>query len=137
MKDNNSVENPIEYARDVVGRDPWAAYLGIEIDEVREGYARCSITVKPEYMNAVERAHGAIIHAIADQAFAVACNSTGVIAIAVNFTINYLASAVDGEKIFAEAVPVSIGRKISVWNIEVRGAQDKLVATGYGTAYHK
>ena len=137
MKDNNTVENPIEYARDVVGRDPWAAYLGIEIDEVREGYARCSITVKPEYMNAVERAHGAIIHAIADQAFAVACNSTGVIAIAVNFTINYLASAVDGEKIFAEAVPVSIGRKISVWNIEVRGAQDKLVATGYGTAYHK
>jgi acyl-CoA thioesterase len=137
MKDNNTVENPIEYARDVVGRDPWAAYLGIEIDEVREGYARCSITVKPEYMNAVERAHGAIIHAIADQAFAVACNSTGVIAIAVNFTINYLASAVDGEKIFAEAIPVSIGRKISVWNIEVRGAQDKLIATGYGTAYHK
>ena|SRR5271157_659868 len=137
MSDKNTVENPIQYARDVVGRDPWAAYLGIEVEEVREGYARCSLTVRPEYMNAVDRAHGAIIHAIADQAFAVACNSTGVIAIAVNFTINYLASAEDGEKIFAEATPVSIGRKISVWNIEVRGAQDKLVANGYGTAYHK
>jgi acyl-CoA thioesterase len=137
MSDKHSVENPLEYARDVVGRDPWAAFLGIEVEEVREGYARCSITVKPEYMNAVERAHGAIICAIADQAFAVACNSTGVIAIAVNFSVNYHTAAVDGEKIFAEATPVSIGRKISVWDITVRGAGDKLVATACGTAYHK
>src|SRR3990172_2594432 len=137
MSDKNTVDNPIEYAREVVGRDPFATFLGIEVEEVREGYGRCGITVKPEFMNAVERAHGAFIHALADQAFAVACNSTGVMAVAVNFTINYHASAVDGEKIFAEATPVSIGRKISVWNIAVRGGQDRLVATGYGTAYHK
>jgi acyl-CoA thioesterase len=137
MADTYTVDNPLEYAREVVGRDPWAVYLGIEVEEAREGYARCSITVRPEYLNAVERAHGALVHAIADQAFAVACNSTGVMAIAVNFTINYLASALVGEKIFAEASPVNVGRKISVWSIEVRGAQDKLVANGYGTAYHK
>jgi acyl-CoA thioesterase len=137
MPERYTVDNPIEYAREVVGRDPFATFLGIEVEEVREGYGRCGITVKPEFMNAVERAHGAFIHAVADQAFAVACNSTGVMAIAVNFTINYLSSAVDGEKIFAEATPVSVGRKISVWNIEVRGNGDKLIATGYGTAYHK
>ncbi len=137
MPERYTVENPIEYAREVVGRDPFATFLGIEVEEVREGYGRCGITVKPEFMNAVERAHGAFIHAVADQAFAVACNSTGVMAIAVNFTINYLSSAVDGEKIFAEATPVNVGRKISVWNIEVRGNGDKLIATGYGTAYHK
>ncbi|HNW30748.1 MAG TPA: PaaI family thioesterase [Spirochaetota bacterium] len=132
-----TVENPIEYARDVVGCDPFATFLGIEVEEVREGYARVGITVKPEFMNAVERAHGGFIHALADQAFAVACNSTGVMAIAVNFYINYLSSAVDGEKIFAEAMPVNVGRKVSVWSIQVRGAEDKLIATGVGTAYHK
>lgn len=137
MSDTYTVDNPIEYAREVVGRDPFATFLGIEVEEVREGYGRCGVTVKPEFMNAVERAHGAFIHAVADQAFAVACNSTGVMAIAVNFTINYLSSAVDGEKIFAEATPVNVGRKISVWNIEVRGNGDKLIANGYGTAYHK
>jgi len=137
MSDKNTVDNPIEYAREVVGRDPFATFLGIEVEEVREGYGRCGITVKPEFMNAVERAHGAFIHALADQAFAVACNSTGVMAVAVNFTINYLSSAIDGEKIFAEATPVNVGRKISVWNIEVRGNGNKLIATGYGTAYHK
>lgn len=137
MTKPQTVDNPIEYARDVVGRDPFATFLGIEVEEVREGYGRVGITVKPEFMNAVERAHGGFIHALADQAFAVACNSTGVMAIAVNFSINYLSSAVDGEKLFAEAVPVNVGRKVSVWSIQVRGAEDKLIATGTGTAYHK
>lgn len=132
-----TVENPIEYARNVVGRDPFATFLGIEVEEVREAYSRVSVTVKPEHFNAVDRAHGAFIHALADQAFAVACNSTGVMAIAVNFNINYVSSAADGERIFAEGRPINIGRKISVWSIEVRGAGDKLIATGTGTAYHK
>jgi acyl-CoA thioesterase len=137
MSKTYTVDNPIEYAREVVGKDPFATLLGIEVEEVREGYARCGITVKPEFMNAVERAHGAFIHALSDQAFAVACNSTGVMAIAVSFNINYLSSAVDGEKIFAEATPINIGRKLSTWNIQVRGTGDKLIATGIGTAYHK
>jgi acyl-CoA thioesterase len=137
MSNPQTIENPIEYARDVVGRDPFATMLGIKVEEVRKGYSRVGITVKPEFMNAVDRAHGAFIHALADQAFAVACNSTGVMAIAVNFSINYLSSAVDGEKIFAEAVPVNVGRKVSVWSIQVRGTGDKLIATGIGTAYHK
>lgn len=132
-----TVENPLEYARDVVGRDPFATFLGINVEEVREGYGRVGVTVKPEYLNAVERAHGGFIHALADQAFAVACNSTGVMAIAVNFNINYLASAADGEKIFAEASPINVGRKVSVWSVQVRGSEDKLIAAGTGTAYHK
>ena len=131
------INDPVHYAREVVGRDPMAKFLGITVDEVREKYARCSLTITPDYLNAVERAHGAIIHALADQAFAVACNSTGEIAIAVNFNINYLAAAIDGEKIFAESVPVNIGKKVSVWKIDVRGSSDKLIATGIGTAYHK
>ncbi len=37
---------------------------------------------------------------MADQAFAVASNSTGVMALALNFNINYIAAANDGERIF-------------------------------------
>jgi acyl-CoA thioesterase len=137
MSNPRTIDNPIEYAREVVGRDPWATYLGIEVEEVREGYSRCSITIRPEHLNAVERAHGGFIYSLADQAFAVACNSTGVMAIAVTVTISYLASSADGEKIFAEATPVSVGRKVSVWNIEVRGSGDNLIARATGTAYHR
>ncbi len=134
---SDMIENPLEYARNVVGKDPMARFLGIEVDEVKEGYARCSVTISPDYLNAVERAHGAIIYALADQAFAVASNSTGTLALALNFHINYIAAAMDGEKIFGEATPVHSGRKVSIWKVEIFGSQDRLIATGEGIAYHK
>jgi len=129
--------NPIEYARTVVGNDPLARFLGISVDEVRHGFARFSLLVKPEYLNAVHRAHGVTVCAVADQAFAVACNSMGSMAIAVNLNISYVAAAHAGETITAEASPINIGRKVSTWRIEVRGQDDRLIATCQGIAYHK
>ncbi|HOP29022.1 MAG TPA: PaaI family thioesterase [Spirochaetota bacterium] len=131
------IKDPVSYARDVVAKDPMATYLGIETDEVNAGYARCSVTIKPEFLNAVERAHGAIIYAVLDQALAVAANSTGNVAVSLSVNINYISSAIDGEKIFAEAMPVSTGKKVSFWKLEVRGTGDKIIATGTGVAYHK
>lgn len=127
----------VEYAKNVVGNDPMASYLGIHVNEVREAYARCSIRVMPQHRNAVGRAHGAIVYALADQSFAVASNSTGVYAVGVNFNINYLSAALDGEEIVSVAVPLNIARKLSVWKVEVRGADDRLIASGEGVAYHK
>ena len=131
------IKDPVSYAKDVVAKDPMATFLGIETDEVYAGYARCSVTIKPEYLNAVERAHGAIIYAVIDQALAVAANSTGNIAVSLSVNINYISSALDGEKIFAEAIPVNTGKKVSFWKLEVRGTEDKIIATGNGVAYHK
>jgi acyl-CoA thioesterase len=134
---DNFINDPVCYAKDVVAKDPMATFLGIETDEVRSGYARCSITIKSEFLNAVERAHGAIIYAVMDQAFAVASNSTGNVAVSLHFSVNYISAALTGEKIFAEASPVNMGKKVSVWKIEVRGSNDKVIATGEGLAYHK
>ncbi len=132
-----TVDKPVEYAREVVGRDPWAVHLGIEVEEASEGYARCAVTVKPQYLNAVDRAHGALVYALADQAFAVACNSLGTMALALTVSINYLSAANDGERIVAEARPINIARKISVWLLEVKGVDGRLIASAQGTAYHK
>ncbi len=129
--------DPLAYARDVVAKDPMASFLGIRLEEMRKGYARCSLVVRHEYLNAADRAHGSTVHAVADQAFAVACNSTGARALALSFNISYLAPAVEGEKIFAEATPINIGRKVSLWRIEVRGDGEKLIASCDGIAYHK
>jgi acyl-CoA thioesterase len=131
------INNPVEYAREVVGKDPMATYLGISVEEARAGYARTSLTIRPEYLNAADRAHGIAVHAVADQAFAVASNSTGVKALALNFSISYIAGAQDGEKIVAEAMPINVGKKVGLWRIEVRGSEHRLIATCEGIAYHK
>jgi len=131
------INDPVAYAAEVVAKDPMAQFLGITADEVKQGYARCSVTIKPDYLNALEKAHGAIVYALMDQALAVASNSTGHVAVSLNVSITYTASAIDGEKIFAEAVPIRIGNKVSVWKINVTGSDDKIIASGEGLAYHR
>jgi len=129
--------NSIEYAKEIVGRDPMAAFLGITVEEVRYGFARCSLIIKPDYLNALNRAHGIAIHAVADQAFAVAANSMENKAIALNFHINYAAGASEEERLISEARPLHIGRKVSIWRIEVKGSEERLIASCEGVAYHK
>jgi acyl-CoA thioesterase len=132
-----TITNPIEYASEIVGKDPMATFLGITVEEVRQGFARCALTIAPHYLNALERAHGISIHAVADQAFAVAANSLGHNAIALHFTISYTDGALVGETIIAEASPLNIGNKVSVWRVEVKGHDKRLIATCEGIAYHK
>ena len=121
-----------------VGGDPFATYLGVVIEEVAEAYARVSLKVKPEYLNAVERAHGGAVYMALDQAFAVATNSRGVSAVLLTMTVNYHAGAPCGTTIVAEARPVDIRRKISVWNLEARTREDNtLIASARGIVYHQ
>jgi acyl-CoA thioesterase len=65
---SKEITNPIEYAKEIVGRDPMAVFLGITVEEVRQGFARCSLVIKPDYLNALNRAHGVAVHAVSDQA---------------------------------------------------------------------
>jgi acyl-CoA thioesterase len=130
--------DPIKYARETVGGDPLAKFLGIAVEEVTDSYARLSLEVKPEYMNAVGRAHGGIVCMMLDQAFAVAANSRGVPAVSMNLNVSYLSGAPLGAAIVSEARPVDIKRKISVWRIDarIRGG-GALIASAVGTAYHQ
>lgn len=131
------IRDPIEYAREIVGKDPMATFLGIRVEEIRKHYARCSLTIRPEFLNAVERAHGIAVYSIIDQALAVASNSTGTLALALSVNVNYIAGALDGERIFAEAVPVNVSNRICVWRVDVRGNEERLIASAEGITYHK
>ena len=127
----------VQYAKAVVARDPMAAFLGIRLEEVRRAYARLSVVIKPEYLNAHDRAHGMILSSLIDQTAAVAANSMEYDVLLVELKINYLAAAAPGELITAEAKPVDIKKSLSLWAIDVRGASGALVATGQALGYHR
>ncbi|MDW7990529.1 MAG: PaaI family thioesterase, partial [Archaeoglobaceae archaeon] len=55
--------------------DPFRKFLGCEVEEVREGYARVKGVVKNEFLNIYQVAHGAFIMALADFAFAISANT--------------------------------------------------------------
>jgi acyl-CoA thioesterase len=132
------MEDPhVKYARETVAKDPMAAFLGIRLEEVRRAYARLSVVIKPEYLNALDRAHGMILSAMIDQAAAVAANSMEYIVLLVELKINYLAAAVPGERITAEARPIDIKKALSLWVVDVRGSSGTLIATGQALGYHR
>ena len=130
-------QESLDYARNTVACDPYATFLGIELVELKPAYARMRMEVKPEHCNAVERAHGALVYAMADQAFAVSCNSCGQRAMALTVTIHYHAGAAPGQVLISEGKPIMQRRKISLWELTVMLEDGTLIATATGTAYHK
>lgn len=129
-------DDPIRFAKEVVGQDPFATLLGIEIMEVRDAFARASLTIKDEYCNAAVRTHGGVIFSLADQTFAVAVHSTGLRAFALEIKINFFEATRPGDVIFAEATPVDVRNRVSLWNIDVTNEAGLRVAVAQGLAYH-
>jgi len=128
----------IRYAREVVGGDPMARHLGIEVIEVEENFARLALKVQADHLNALGTAHGIIVYALADQAVAVASNSGGGSAMVLESKINFLNGVSEGDRLLAEARPVERKRTIGLWNVEIRREEDSLlVAACQGMAYHK
>ncbi len=127
----------VQYAKESVAKDPMASFLGIRLEEVRRAYARLSVVIMPEYLNALDRAHGMILSAMIDQAAAVAANSMEYDVLLVELKINYLAAAAPGERITAEARPIDIKKSLSLWVVDVRDSSGTLVATGQALGYHR
>jgi acyl-CoA thioesterase len=124
----------IEYAREIVAKDPMATHLGIELLEVSVAYARLSIPVRPAYCNALSRAHGMLISSLADQCVAVAANTLEDRALLTELKVNYLAAAYPGQALVGEAKPVDRKRTLSLW--EVRITQERrLVAVAQALTY--
>jgi acyl-CoA thioesterase len=134
MKD--TYQDPIRYATEVIGRDPFATLLGIEITEVRDSFARASLRIKEEYCNAEVRTHGGVIFSLADQTFAVAVHARGLKAFALELKINYFQATGPGDVVFAEASPIDVRRRVSLWNIDVTNEAGERVASAQGLAYH-
>lgn len=119
-----------------MGCDPFSKYLGMKVDDVGSSYARVSVPIKEEFCNAAVRAHGGVVFALADQAFAVAANSRGFTVLGLEVKINYFQAAIPGDVITAEATPIDIRKRVSLWNIEITNQRGEKIAAAQCMGYH-
>jgi acyl-CoA thioesterase len=118
-----------EYLRSREGTGPaW----GIEIEEAREGYARIAMTVRPDMLNGHAIAHGGMIFALADTAFAYACNSRNVSTVAQAASIVFLAQAKEGERLVAEAREQALSGRSGVYSATVATRDGRKIAEFQG-----
>jgi acyl-CoA thioesterase len=112
-------------------RDRASQALGMALEEVRPGYARLSMTVRADMVNGHGTCHGGLVFALADSAFAFACNSRGIRTVAAGCTVEFLAPAHEGDELVAEAQERSLQGRTGVYDVDVRRGGE-LVATFRG-----
>ncbi len=117
--------------------DQVAVNYDMELEEVRPGYARISMKVRSDMLNAVRLAHGGVTFSLADFAFAVAANSHGQVAVATSVNINYPAPAKEGDVLVAEAREMARTRRTGLYQVEVRRGDGTLVALFTGTVFRR
>jgi acyl-CoA thioesterase len=106
---------------------------GLKIEEVRQAYARVSMVVRADMLNGHGFAHGGMIFALADSAFAYVCNGANHASMAAQASIVFLDKVREGETLTAEATEVAREGRAGVTRVAVRTADGRAVAefTGY------
>ena len=106
---------------------------GIRIEEARADYARLSMVVRADMLNSQGIAHGGMIYALADTAFAYVCNGANQASVAAQASIIFLDKVREGETLVAEATEVAREGRAGVTRVAVRTSDGRAVAefTGY------
>src|SRR6476469_6360320 len=106
---------------------------GIAIEEARAGYARLSRILRADMLNGHRIAHGGMVFALADTAFAYVCNGKNEKTVAAQASIVFLGSAEQGETLIAEAEETATAGRSGVTRVSVRTAEGRAIAefTGY------
>jgi acyl-CoA thioesterase len=102
--------------------------LGFEILDVAPGNVRIAMTVRPEMINGHGMCHGGLIFALADSAFAFACNSHGEPMVAAGAAIEFLAPTPAGELLTALATEISRTGRHGIYDVRVTKSSGETVA---------
>ena len=109
--------------------------LGIAITAMGPGHATLEVTVRADMLNGFATCHGGFITALADSAFAFACNSRNDMTVASGLAIDFLAPAREGDRLTAEAAEVSLAGRTGVYDVNVRNQRGEAVAVFRGRSY--
>ena len=109
--------------------------LGMRIVAVGPGVATLSMPVRPDMLNGHALCHGGFIFALADSAFAFACNSYNLVTVASGCSIEFIAPAREGDVLTAIAQERSASGRTGVYDIEVTNQRGEKIALFRGKSH--
>ncbi len=132
------LENNIIAAKVVANmleKDLFSQWLGISIIEIKAGYSKIKMTVRPEMINGFGIVHGGIAFSLADSAFAFACNNRNVLSVALDTSINFLKPVYIDDVLIAEGTELHNGRSTGLYHINITNQKYETVAFFKGTCF--
>lgn len=110
------------------GSDDASKWLGFELGAVREGQAVLHLSVCSHHCNGHGILHGGITFALADSAFAFACNSRNQSTVAQHNVISYIAPGQLGDRLTATATELSLTGRSGIYDVKVTNQDGRTIA---------
>jgi acyl-CoA thioesterase len=108
--------------------DACSQAIGLELLEVRAGYARLRMKVRPDFLNGHQICHGGLIFTLADSTFAFACNSYNINTVAAGCSIEFLRPVPADEELTAEGIEQTLSGRNGIYDIRVTNRAGETVA---------
>jgi acyl-CoA thioesterase len=115
-------------------KDSAAQHMGIEIGDVGPGRAIATMTIREHMLNGHRVTHGGFVFALADTAFAYACNARNEAVLALTCSISFAKATREGAVLVAVAQELTRANRTSNYDVTVRRG-DEIVALFRGTGY--
>ncbi len=118
-------------------RDRLARRLDIKLLKVAPGEAVARMDVREHHLNAADIVHGGAVFSLADFAFAVASNSHGNTALAVNVSITFMNAARADGSLTAHAREISRSSRLGHYEVLINDDRQVPIARFNGTVWFK
>jgi acyl-CoA thioesterase len=119
----------------MMNNDAFSQWLGIAVIEIKDGYSKIQMTIRKEMVNGFGIIHGGIAFALADSAFAFACNNRNQLSVALDCSINFIKPVQINDLLIAEALEIHNGKQTGVYQIGIYNQNETLVAQFKGTCF--
>ena len=126
----------MEKYKDFFRADRFAANAGVELLDVKTGYAKARMLVTPEHMNAGGVCQGGALFTLADLAFAAVANSHDALTLSINANITFLRSVNEGY-VYAEAVEIFNHHRIPFIEVRLLDESGELIGIMTSSGYRK
>ena len=130
MSDNGATPDGSP-AHPLLVSDAASAWLGIDVLDIRDGSATISMLLRADMVNGFGIAHGGMVFAFADTAFALACNPQAggparqreTVTVAAGADMTFLSPALPGDRLTASAEHRAGSGRTGVYDVEVRATR--------------
>ncbi len=116
-------------------RDAASKAMGMRLLSISPGHAQMVMTVRPDMLQGVGTCHGGHLFALADSAFAFACNTHNAVTVALGCSIDYVAPGRLGDELTATASEQSRSGRTGNYDVRIENQHGQLIALFHGKSY--
>ena len=116
-------------------RDSASQGMGMRLLAAAPGTACVGMSVRADMLQGHGTCHGGYLFALADSAFALACNSYNEATVAMGCSIDYVAAARLGDTLNAECIEQSRSGRTGNYDVRIENQRGELIALFHGKSY--